>query len=457
MSAVTYDDYYRTGVQDCGNAFEPSDFRDERGTPTQIVDRVWATYEDDGMKEGWLGQNEDDLVADGLDSDRAYAEWARGWKSCAVQAVQAQIDERHEREEQGLDRDFPYYIRAVKGAFNWANPNYPFKVWRETQPFLGRVPQEGDRGFWLGEVLDDILHDAQEMLDRDEMKRLREFVDEQVVRFDQRARKNPADGELTNVYLRREGNGWHVDAQYAHRTVNYGPFRTKERGMRMREAVIESELQRNPKGLTAKGERMYKHVLQTEKLRAATRPRAPEIASRTVLAAAHRGVQSLVRRRNPADEVDAAQDKYAEFHRYDPKRLTELGDLEIPHRVRALGPCAHVLYRSGKVDPATLKKPSRAVDYIHEHDAGVDAYACDGHGDTDVPEEFQHVQAIVKLGKCLGFALRDGTEAHGTTPLPDLACTPDGKCLLVIDVEDEQVLAMIWGGALGVFARGIDG
>lgn len=57
---------------------------------------------------------------------------------------------------------------------------------------------------------------------------------------------NPADGELRNIFLEKEDNGWHVNAEYARRTINYGPFATKERGMRMREAVIESSLQHNP-------------------------------------------------------------------------------------------------------------------------------------------------------------------------------------------------------------------
>jgi hypothetical protein len=161
-------------------------------------------------------------------------------------------------------------------------------------------------------------------------------------------------------------------------------------------------------------------------------------------------------RKNPSPEEHAAAvDKYKEFHRYDPHRIVEI-ELAIPRRVRELGPAAHVLYRSGKVDPETLKKPKRAVDYIHEHDDGVVAYACDGAADTDVPEDFTSVGAVVVLGKCLGFAMKDGTEAEGTHPLPDLCCTPDGTCLLVVQGK-KKVLAMMWGGALGVFARGIDG
>ena len=148
--------------------------------------------------------------------------------------------------------------------------------------------------------------------------------------------------------------------------------------------------------------------------------------------------------------------KYEEFHRYGPKKILEL-DVRIPRRVRELGPAQHVLYRSGKVDPDTLKKPRKPVDYIHEHDAGVMAYACDGKADCDVPEEFYRVRELVVLGKCLGFALRDGQEAEGTHPLPDLCCTPDGHCLLVVQRDQKKVLVMMWGGALRVLPEGIDG
>lgn len=155
-------------------------------------------------------------------------------------------------------------------------------------------------------------------------------------------------------------------------------------------------------------------------------------------------------------EVDAAVAKYEEFHRYGPKKILEL-EVVIPKRVRELGAARHVLYRSGKVDPDTLKKPRKPVDYIHEHDAGVTAYACDGKADTDVPEKFAAVTSLTVLGKCLGFALRDGTEAEGTNPLPDLCCTPDGHCLLVVQRDRREVLVMFWGGALRVLPEGIDG
>jgi len=171
-------------------------------------------------------------------------------------------------------------------------------------------------------------------------------------------------------------------------------------------------------------------------------------------------------RKNPHDddgddELDAARDKYEEFHRYAPKKVGAFpASFKIPKRMRLAGKAKWVTYRSGKVDPATLKKPRKPVDYIHEHDAGVMTYIKDDEPDTDVPEKFRDVGALVLLGQCLGFCVKDAdgeeVEAEGKAPLPELYTTPDGKCLFVIQ-DKRDVLAMSWGGGLGVFARGIDG
>ena len=82
-----YSVYYETGVQDCGNAFELDDFRDEQGLPEHVVQRVWAQFERDGMREQWLEQNADDLDAEGLSHEEAYLQWSRGWRSCAVDSL----------------------------------------------------------------------------------------------------------------------------------------------------------------------------------------------------------------------------------------------------------------------------------------------------------------------------------------------------------------------------------
>lgn len=157
--------------------------------------------------------------------------------------------------------------------------------------------------------------------------------------------------------------------------------------------------------------------------------------------------------------------KYKEFHRYDPKTVGEFpASFRIPERMHLAGPAVNVRYRSAKVDPETLRRPRRPVDYIHDHDAGVMCYVtCQeriGGVAVDVPRTFVEVDALTRLGYCLGFCFEspDGErcEAEGTAPLPDLYATPDGKCLLVIQGR-KTVLAMMWGGALGVHGRGIDG
>lgn len=212
---------------------------------------------------------------------------------------------------------------------------------------------------------------------------------------------------LQEIFVKKRANGWHVEARYqGGDRMDYGPFTSKGRAMKMREAMIESDLQRNPA--------------------------------------------------INADDVEAAESKYAEFHRYDPKRIEELGQLKIPQRVRGLGPAKHVIYLSGKIDPSTLKKPRKAISYIHEFSAGVEYYSCDGKVDTDVPAEFASITALVSLGKCLGFELKDDTEAEGTDPLPELCCSPCGHCLYIVQGK-RRVIGLFWGGSLGVFARGIDG
>jgi hypothetical protein len=171
-----------------------------------------------------------------------------------------------------------------------------------------------------------------------------------------------------------------------------------------------------------------------------------------------------VTRRNHAPELEQAIAKYREFHRYDPRKIGSFpGSFVIPDRMYMAGSSVNVLYRSGKVDPSTLKKPPRPINYIHDHDAGVKTYLAeriDGAAHVEVPQRVRQVPALTRLGYCLGFAFEDPDgavqEVEGRSPLPDLYTTPDGRCLLVIQSR-RTVLAMMWGGGLGVFARGIDG
>lgn len=163
------------------------------------------------------------------------------------------------------------------------------------------------------------------------------------------------------------------------------------------------------------------------------------------------------------EEREAAADaisKYKEFHRYDPRQIGEFpSSFRIPTTVYKAGRALWVTYRSGKVDPSTLRKPSKPVSYIHEHDAGVItcfATKTAGGQAVDVPRKFVEVPALTRLGVCLGFGFGDDEEVRCTRPMPDLYTTPDGKCLLVVQSK-KKVVAMMWGGGLGVFPRGIDG
>jgi hypothetical protein len=85
------------------------------------------------------------------------------------------------------------------------------------------------------------------------------------------AKQSSASGPLGSIFLKREKNGWHVDARFPKKTLNYGPFKTKERGMRMREAIIESDLQRNPPAMPELGDIVHsKHYQPHEVVRVCT-------------------------------------------------------------------------------------------------------------------------------------------------------------------------------------------
>lgn len=171
------------------------------------------------------------------------------------------------------------------------------------------------------------------------------------------------------------------------------------------------------------------------------------------------------RTRHIPEAAQEAVEKYREFHRLDPRKIGAFPQsFTIPERMYRAGKGVWVTYRSGKVDPETLRKPKSPVNYIHEFEAGVQIYVPKAleyqREGVDVPSDFTNIAALTRLGLCLGFCIKDSdgheVEARGTRPLPDLYSHATGRCLYVIQSR-RTVLAMIWGGALGVFARGIDG
>lgn len=154
---------------------------------------------------------------------------------------------------------------------------------------------------------------------------------------------------------------------------------------------------------------------------------------------------------------------YVGFHQKDPKKVGNFDPrLVIPAEAQLIGHAVHVLYRSDKLNPTTGEDEGW-IDYIHEHDANVKVYRCDRspggpEGITRrVPAWLQRVDELDWLGYCQGFAFEDDDgekEVKGTKPYPELYCTPNGKALLVIQSK-RTLLAMIWGGRLGVEPRGI--
>ena len=150
------------------------------------------------------------------------------------------------------------------------------------------------------------------------------------------------------------------------------------------------------------------------------------------------------------------------FHKRDWRKAGDFSpDLVIPDRVTLLGDAKFVLYKSDKLNPET-EADEGWIDYIHEHGRGVKVCRADASGrkvgDIAVPAWLQKQTELVWLGDCNGFAYwdADGTERDikGSKPYPELYTVPSGKALLVIQ-NKRTLLAMFWGGRLGVEPRGI--
>ncbi len=183
-----------------------------------------------------------------------------------------------------------------------------------------------------------------------------------------------------------------------------------------------------------------------------------------------RVVREVPLRRNPAGALDPlAVEKFVEFNRFDPRATGTMATVDIPDEVWCLGAAVHVMYRSDKVDPETLRKPRRPLNYIHDHDTGVSLYVPlevrlpgDLEGELEpVPDWIREATTVTKLGDCLGYRFLPeaggrARDVEGTRPLPELYCTPCGRALLVVQSK-RQILALMWGGMLGVEARGIVG
>ncbi len=152
---------------------------------------------------------------------------------------------------------------------------------------------------------------------------------------------------------------------------------------------------------------------------------------------------------------------YERFQGHEPRKVGAFSKaFRIPQTAALAGPAFNVMYRSDKNDPSTGKPVKNPIDYIHDHEDGVHVYRCDRSADGDevsVPAFIRDVKELVLLGDFLGFTYdtEDGAvEAAPTTPLPELYTIPSGRALVVVQSK-RTVLALIWGGRLGVEARGI--
>jgi hypothetical protein len=173
-------------------------------------------------------------------------------------------------------------------------------------------------------------------------------------------------------------------------------------------------------------------------------------------------------RTNPSPPLDEARKMFLKFHRLEPSAVEVDEEARMPTHAVCLGKAVHVLYRSGKVDPETGKKPRTPVNYIHEHDAGVHLYEVDSEfagEEVEVPSEVREETDVgdtmlVLLGDCLGLAFKsedDGEEYEFDLGKGvELYCVPSGKALVVVQ-DKREILYLVWGGALGVEPRGIVG
>lgn len=155
----------------------------------------------------------------------------------------------------------------------------------------------------------------------------------------------------------------------------------------------------------------------------------------------------------PKRALSSGVKKYMEFHDLEPNRIGKFGKgVKIPARAYKLGKAKEVFYHS--------KKWNDPANYKHEHSAGVGTYSTNprrGYREVAVPKWFRSCKVLVRLGDCLGYTYEDEhgeLQAHLTPGGgPSLYCTSNGKGLVV--VSNGKIRTLIWGGKLGVEARGI--
>ena len=149
-----------------------------------------------------------------------------------------------------------------------------------------------------------------------------------------------------------------------------------------------------------------------------------------------------------------ALERYARFHDLSPNDAGRTRLTTLPDKLNCAGTANWVAYRSAKWT-------GKFENYIHDHEVGVHCYMPRGKGElVEVPSWIRAVETIVRLGDCLGFSYDDvngdEVEAKVSRPYPELYCTPDGDCLLVVAAK-RKLVALMWGGYLSVEPEGIVG
>ncbi len=334
------------------------------------------------------------------------------------------------------------YATLIGRVFQWAMPGNPFGPHTSIRAYMTRVPRRGnitddvDREFWAGEVIDEIRAEASRTLTRSELAELDREVD-----------------------VLRSGWDASIRASRSSRAVrkNPAPPKVVRRGDRVTITSPEDDTEIMHDGVVTKVDGEWITV----------RIDGEHTVSEWPIDRVWPYTKNCGGSLELGGGLDQAKEIYEAFHRYPPKKIGEFGSrFSIPGELRVGGKGVYVAYRSGKVDPSTLKKPSRPVNYIHHFNAGVNVYLpVDEQGFEDrkvieVPAEFRAPDALALLGLNLGYQfLHDGDEITAEEAIagaPELYCSPNGKCLYVIE-RKRTVVAMMWGGALGVFPRGIDG
>jgi hypothetical protein len=105
---LTYDDFTRTGWQDCRNVFDVSDHHEAwlrlgkpRGASAarDVVREAWG--DDFDQYEQWYAQADvGEILADGLELRTTYKAWRNAWQDCAESAVKKELKDWIARTEE---------------------------------------------------------------------------------------------------------------------------------------------------------------------------------------------------------------------------------------------------------------------------------------------------------------------------------------------------------------------